>query len=164
MMFSIIVASRSRAVCPALRPIREALVKLDSKPISQPTRSKKPSLVAASEEKGAVSCRYPSAHLIGWRCITRWSRRSRRSLLSAMPSHDGSAASCRSTLFTDGQKTPAGKQPYAIVGPDGLPLAMAGLWERWKDRSTGDTVQTFTIVTTVAPSMIDCSAHSRRAL
>jgi putative SOS response-associated peptidase YedK len=51
--------------------------------------------------------------------------------------------------FYEWKKTPAGKQPYAIVGADGLPLAMAGLWERWKDRSTGDTVQTFTIITTV---------------
>src|SRR5881227_2284054 len=51
--------------------------------------------------------------------------------------------------FYEWKKMPAGKQPYAIVGADGLPLAMAGLWERWKDRSTGDTVQTFTIITTV---------------
>ncbi len=28
--------------------------------------------------------------------------------------------------------------------PDGLPLAMAKLWERWKDRASGDTTQTFT--------------------
>ena len=39
--------------------------------------------------------------------------------------------------FYEWKKTPAGKQPYAIVGGDRLPLAMAGLWERWKDRSTG---------------------------
>ena len=39
--------------------------------------------------------------------------------------------------FYEWKKTPAGKQPYAIVGADGLPLAMAGLWERWKDRATG---------------------------
>ena len=51
--------------------------------------------------------------------------------------------------FYEWKKTPAGKQPYAIVGADGLPLAISGLWERWKDRSTGDTVQTFTIITTV---------------
>ena len=42
--------------------------------------------------------------------------------------------------FYDCKQTPVGKQGYAIVGADGLPVAMAGLWERWKDRGTGDTV------------------------
>ena len=45
-------------------------------------------------------------------------------------------------------------------GPDSLPLAMAGLWERWKDRSTGDTVQTFTIIMTVRNEQ--CGAISDR--
>ena len=45
----------------------------------------------------------------------------------------GSVASCRLMH----KKTPAGKQPYAVVGADGLPLGMAGLWERWKDRGAG---------------------------
>jgi putative SOS response-associated peptidase YedK len=39
--------------------------------------------------------------------------------------------------FYEWKKTSAGKQPYAIVGANGLPLAMAGLWERWKERGTG---------------------------
>ena len=39
--------------------------------------------------------------------------------------------------FYEWQKTTAGKQPHAIVSADGLPLAMAGLWERWKDRASG---------------------------
>jgi putative SOS response-associated peptidase YedK len=35
-----------------------------------------------------------------------------------------------------------------------------GLWERWKDRGTGDTVQTFTIITTV-PNELWCAIHDR---
>jgi putative SOS response-associated peptidase YedK len=62
--------------------------------------------------------------------------------------------------FYEWKKTPAGKQPYAIVSADGLPLSMAGLWERWKDRSTGDTVQTFTIITTV-PNELCGAIHDR---
>ena len=62
--------------------------------------------------------------------------------------------------FYEWKKTPSGKQPYAIVGTDGLPLAMAGLWERWKDRDTGDTVQTFTIITTV-PNELCGAIHNR---
>jgi hypothetical protein len=38
--------------------------------------------------------------------------------------------------FYEWKKIGAGKQPYAIVGADGLPLALAGLWVRWKDRAS----------------------------
>ena len=38
--------------------------------------------------------------------------------------------------FYEWNKTGVGKH-YAIVSADGLPLAMAGLWERWKDRASG---------------------------
>jgi putative SOS response-associated peptidase YedK len=62
--------------------------------------------------------------------------------------------------FYEWQKIGAGKQPYAIVGADGLPLAMAGLWERWKDRASGDTVQTFTIITTT-PNDLCGAIHDR---
>src|ERR1051326_7656900 len=68
--------------------------------------------------------------------------------------------------FYEWKKTSAGKQPYAIVGADGIPLTMAGLCEHWKDRGTGDTVQTFTIITSVptssvAPFMTVCPWSSR---
>jgi DNA-binding MarR family transcriptional regulator len=62
--------------------------------------------------------------------------------------------------FYEWKKIGTGKQPYAIVCADGLPLAMAGLRERWKDRETGDTVQTFTIITTV-PNELCGALHDR---
>ena len=62
--------------------------------------------------------------------------------------------------FYEWKKIGAGKQPYPIVGTDGLPLALAGLWERWKDRASGDTVQTFTIITT-APNELCAAIHDR---
>src|SRR5215469_989587 len=40
------------------------------------------------------------------------------------------------------------KQPYAIVPKDGGVFSFAGLWERWKDRASGETLRTCTIVTT----------------
>lgn len=40
-----------------------------------------------------------------------------------------------------------GKQPYVIVVVDRKPLALAGLWERWREPETGNPVQTFTIIT-----------------
>jgi len=62
--------------------------------------------------------------------------------------------------FYEWKKTAGGKQPYAIVSNDGLPLAMAGLWERWKDRASGGVVQTFTIITT-APNELCGDIHDR---
>jgi putative SOS response-associated peptidase YedK len=62
--------------------------------------------------------------------------------------------------FYEWQKTAAGKQPYAIVAADGLPLALAGLWDSWKDRARGDVVQSFTIITTV-PNELCSAIHDR---
>jgi putative SOS response-associated peptidase YedK len=62
--------------------------------------------------------------------------------------------------FYEWKKTSAGKQPYAIVGADGIPLTMAGLCEHWKDRGTCDTVQTFTIITSV-PNELCGAIHDR---
>ena len=49
--------------------------------------------------------------------------------------------------FYEWQKRPGAKQPFAIVGADGKPLALAGLWDRWKEPGSGQVVQTFTILT-----------------
>jgi putative SOS response-associated peptidase YedK len=62
--------------------------------------------------------------------------------------------------FYEWTKVGAAKQPYAIVSADGLPLALAGLWERWNDRAAGATRQTFTIMTT-APNELCGAIHDR---
>src|SRR5258707_14727276 len=62
--------------------------------------------------------------------------------------------------FYEWKKIGASKLPYAIVGADGLPLALAGLWERWKNPTGGETVQTFTIVTTT-PNELCGAIHDR---
>lgn len=46
------------------------------------------------------------------------------------------------------------RQPYAIVRPDGKPIALAGLWAGWKDEDTGEIIRSFTIVTTSANGMM----------
>jgi putative SOS response-associated peptidase YedK len=40
------------------------------------------------------------------------------------------------------------KQPYAIALKDADLSAFAGLWERWRDKATDQSVETFTIITT----------------
>ena len=38
------------------------------------------------------------------------------------------------------------RQPYAIVRPDGRPIALAGLWAGWKDEGTGEVIRSFTVI------------------
>jgi putative SOS response-associated peptidase YedK len=52
------------------------------------------------------------------------------------------------------------RQPYAIVRPDGRPIALAGLWAGWKDEDTGEVIRSFTIVTAAANDMM-APIHNR---
>ena len=40
------------------------------------------------------------------------------------------------------------KQPFAVSLKSRMLFALAGLWEAWKDRGTGEVLETFTIITT----------------
>ena len=52
-------------------------------------------------------------------------------------------------LFYEWQKVDAKtKQPYAIALTNGSLFAFAGLWETWKDKVTGETKETYTVITT----------------
>jgi putative SOS response-associated peptidase YedK len=42
------------------------------------------------------------------------------------------------------------KTPYFISLASGEPFALAGLWEIWKDKESGDSLQTTTLITTAA--------------
>ena len=52
------------------------------------------------------------------------------------------------------------RQPYAIVRPDGRPIALAGLWAGWKDEDTGEVIRSFTVITTAANEMM-AAIHNR---
>ncbi len=52
------------------------------------------------------------------------------------------------------------KQPYAIVMKDRSLFGFAGLWERWKDKASGEVVRSFTIVTTT-PNEVCAPVHDR---
>jgi len=42
------------------------------------------------------------------------------------------------------------KTPYFISLASGEPFALAGLWENWKDKESGESLQTTTLITTAA--------------
>jgi putative SOS response-associated peptidase YedK len=52
------------------------------------------------------------------------------------------------------------KQPYAIGMKDGSVFAFAGLWDRWKDRQTGQVLESFTIITTDPNELME-QLHNR---
>jgi len=56
---------------------------------------------------------------------------------------------------SDGTKTPM----YITVGKH-LPFGMAGLWELWTDRASGETIATCTIITT-SPNTLMAPIHNR---
>jgi putative SOS response-associated peptidase YedK len=52
------------------------------------------------------------------------------------------------------------KQPFAIAMKDGQPCALAGLWEKWKDRKAGIELLTFTVITTDPNEVVE-QLHDR---
>ena len=52
------------------------------------------------------------------------------------------------------------KQPCAFALTDGSPFAFAGLWEQWKDKATGQPLETYTILTT-EPNELTATVHDR---
>ncbi|UOQ54356.1 SOS response-associated peptidase [Hymenobacter cellulosivorans] len=61
------------------------------------------------------------------------------------------------------QTTPAKKgpkTPHRILLRNEQPFAFAGLWDEWVDRSSGEVVPTFTIITT-EPNELMASLHNR---
>jgi putative SOS response-associated peptidase YedK len=50
-------------------------------------------------------------------------------------------------------KRPDGRQPYFISAADGNVLSFAGLWDRWKNPETGETLISCTIIVTDANAL-----------
>jgi putative SOS response-associated peptidase YedK len=62
--------------------------------------------------------------------------------------------------FYEWAKVGAEKQPHRIGMADDTVFALAGLWERWKDPSSGETIRSFTIITTT-PNELCAPIHNR---
>ena len=60
-----------------------------------------------------------------------------------------------------GRKTD--RQPNYFTRADGKPMALAGLWDRWRSKDKSETKETFTIITT-APSKFAAQWHDRMPL
>lgn len=52
------------------------------------------------------------------------------------------------------------KQPYRIAFKNEELFAFAGLWDSWNDKSSGEIINTFTIITTIANKLVQ-AVHDR---
>jgi putative SOS response-associated peptidase YedK len=50
--------------------------------------------------------------------------------------------------YYEWQDTPDGKQPHFFTRIDGQVISFAGLWDEWKDRTSGETVKSCTMIIT----------------
>jgi putative SOS response-associated peptidase YedK len=59
------------------------------------------------------------------------------------------------------EDTPAGKQPHYFTARDGSPvLTIAGLWDQWKNRETGERIKSCAMIIT-EPNEFAAEAHDR---
>ena len=97
----------------------------------------------ASDAKVAYSTVNARAETVASRPIFRESMKRRRCLVPATGFYEWQAS---------GKKT---KQPWVIEPVDGDVFAFAGLWDRWKDKTTGLALETYTIITTDANELLE---------
>ncbi|MGA8655873.1 MAG: SOS response-associated peptidase, partial [Chthoniobacterales bacterium] len=96
---------------------------------------------------------------IGYRTIN-----ARAETVYTAPSYREAFKKRRCLIPADGlyewKKVPGGKIPYAIGMRDDSPFVFAGLWEGWKDPSTGEWLRTCTIITG-EPNELVAQVHTR---
>ena len=62
--------------------------------------------------------------------------------------------------YYEWQDTPDGKQPHYFTRTDGQVISFAGLWDEWKDRTTGETLKSCTMIITEPNAMV-AEVHDR---
>ena len=62
--------------------------------------------------------------------------------------------------YYEWQNTPSGKQPWYFTSRDGSPLTFAGLWDEWKERASGETLKSCTMIIT-EPNALAAEVHDR---
>lgn len=124
-----------------------------------------PSYNVAPTQSTAVVRRHPETgerhlDLLRWGLIPHWSKDKGRQPINARAETVASSGMFRGALaarrcivpmsaFYEWDQATKPKQPYAFARHDATPLALAGLWESWKDPA-GEVVRSFTIITTTA--------------
>lgn len=109
----------------------------------------------------------PSPALLFWGLIPSWSKDSsisykminaRSETVSEKPSFRSAYKSRRCLVPVDGffewQRSEKQKIPFHIRKVDSSPFALAGLWERWANKESGEVVESCALLTTDANSLL----------
>lgn len=101
--------------------------------------------------------------LLRWGLVPRWAKdlsigsktfNARSETVHEKPSFKAAFKSRRCLVpasgFYEWDKLGSSRQPYYVSRSDGRPLALAGLWEAWVDRLSGELLESCTILTTSA--------------
>jgi putative SOS response-associated peptidase YedK len=87
----------------------------------------------------------------------------RAETVAEKPSYRAAYKHRRCVVLADGffewQRDGDVKTPYFISTRDGEPFGLAGLWESWNDKQSGDSLQTTTLITTVANDFMQTLHH-----
>jgi putative SOS response-associated peptidase YedK len=111
--------------------------------------------------------------MLYWGLVPAWAKEksigarminARGETLREKPSFRNAYQRRRCLVLADGyyewQRSATAKQPYFIRMASGEPFAIAGLWEAWRDPSSGDPLESCTLVTT-SPAPTIAHIHDR---
>jgi putative SOS response-associated peptidase YedK len=147
-----------------------ALFGVDNAPPVEPRYNIAPTqYIAAIRDDGQGS---RELNMLRWGLVPFWAKdpsignrmiNARAETVAEKPSFRNAYKKRRCLILADGfyeWHTEAGsKTPYFISTADGKPFAFAGLWEDWKDKKSGESLQTATIITTAANAFMESLHH-----
>jgi putative SOS response-associated peptidase YedK len=132
--------------------------------------------VAPTQEVAVVGLNHAGGRTLGtmrWGLIPSWAKdptignrmiNARAETAAEKPAFRASFKRRRCLVVADGfyewKKEGAGKQPYYIQLKGHPPFAIAGLWDRWKDKESGETIRSCTLLTT-GPNALMVEIHDR---
>ncbi|MBW2733069.1 MAG: SOS response-associated peptidase [Deltaproteobacteria bacterium] len=157
-----------------------AFFELESVPAALTTRYN----IAPTQRVSALRLTHEGRHrlsLLRWGLIPHWAKEmsigarmlnARRETLTEKPAYREAFRRRRCLIPASGfyewaKRGPNVRQPYYVASSDGHPLALAGLWERWKDPAgPADTpiIDSCTIITTPAEGCLATIHHRAPAV
>ncbi len=110
--------------------------------------------------------------MLRWGLVPFWAKdasignrmiNARAETVAEKPSYRAAFRHRRCIVLADGfyewRRQNDAKTPYFISLAGGEPFALAGLWENWTDKQTGESLQTTTLITTAANDFMQPLHH-----
>ena len=110
--------------------------------------------------------------MLRWGLVPSWAKdpsignrmiNARAETVAEKPSYRAAFRHRRCIVLADGfyewRRESDAKAPYFISLASGEPFALAGLWENWNDKSSGEALQTTTLITTAANAFMQPLHH-----